>query len=130
MIEQDQTPEKTCASDTADRLDRRDALKKIGALAGSAPAVSLLLTPSSARARGFGGSPCEDDRHRNCHGNGHCGDRPGNGHGHGHGWGHGHGNGAPGGGWNNGGGNGWGKGHGKGWGKGGSKGDKPRGRAL
>lgn len=126
MAEHEQISETEDRARGADTLDRREALKKIGALAGSAPAVSLLLTPSTARARGWGGSPCEDDRHRNCHGNGHGGDRPGNGHGWGHGWGHGTGHGAPGG-WN-GGGKGHGKGHG--WGKGGSKGGKPHGRAL
>lgn len=129
MIEHENKTEIETHSDAAETLDRREALKKIGALAGSAPAVSLLLTPSTARARGMGGSPCEDDRHRNCHGNGHGGGRPGNGHGWGHGWGHGHGNGAPGGGGPRGG----GKGNGHGWGKGGSKGgkgDKPRGRIF
>lgn len=90
------------------RLDRRAALKNIGALAGSAPAITLLLTPSASRANGYGGSPCEDDRHSHCSpGRGHGDDRPGNG----FGWGHepGHGGYGPGG--------KWGKDH-----------DKPKGR--
>ena len=98
-------------------IDRRAALKNIGALAGSAPAVALLLTPSATRANGYGGSPCEDDRHSHCSpGRGHGNDRPGNGFGWGHepghggngfGWGHerGHGGYGPGG--------KWGKDHGK-----------------
>lgn len=40
-------------------LGRREALRNIGALAGAAPAVVLLLAPSTARALGRGGSPCE-----------------------------------------------------------------------
>ena len=40
-------------------IGRRAALKNIGALAGAAPAVAVLLTPSASRALGGGGSPCE-----------------------------------------------------------------------
>lgn len=41
--------------------ERRAALLNIGALAGAAPAVAVLLSPSIARATGSGGSPCEDN---------------------------------------------------------------------
>ncbi len=41
-------------------IGRREALRNIGALAGAAPAVALLLTPSASRALGGGGSPCDD----------------------------------------------------------------------
>lgn len=41
-------------------IGRRDALKGIGALAGAAPAVAMLLSPSVSRAQTSGGSPCED----------------------------------------------------------------------
>lgn len=76
--------------DPAPRVDRRAALKNIGALAGSAPAITLLLTPSATRAKGYGGSPCEGDRHSHCSpGRGHGNDRPGNGFGWGHQPGHG-----------------------------------------
>lgn len=37
---------------------RRAALRNIGALAGAAPAVAVLLSPSVSRAAGAG-SPCE-----------------------------------------------------------------------
>lgn len=40
--------------------ERRAALLNIGALAGAAPAVAVLLSPSVARATGSGGSPCEE----------------------------------------------------------------------
>lgn len=40
-------------------IGRRAALMNIGALAGAAPAVAMLLTPSASRAAGSGGSPCE-----------------------------------------------------------------------
>ncbi|SNS85926.1 hypothetical protein [Tropicimonas sediminicola] len=46
------------AGDTAD-LGRRAALSKIGLLAGAAPAVVMLLTPSESRAEWRGGS-CVD----------------------------------------------------------------------
>ena len=104
-------------------MDRRTALKKIGALAGAAPAVTLLLTPSASRAWGHGGSPCEGHGNKHCGGGGPGHGGPG-GHGHGHGWGHDKGR---------------GKGHdiGKGWGhdrdrgwKSGGGSRKPKGRDL
>jgi len=48
----------TTPDETVD-ASRRAALKNIGALAGAAPAVAVLLTPSASRALGSGGSPCE-----------------------------------------------------------------------
>lgn len=45
-------------TETIDK-ERRAALLNIGALAGAAPAVAVLLSPSAARA-GSGGSPCEE----------------------------------------------------------------------
>lgn len=87
------------------QIDRRTALRNIGALAGAAPAVALLLTPSASRAWGRGGSPCEGHHDHDCGGGGHGG---GWSHG-GGGWGHGHG------GWDDDH-KGWGKGHG-GWGR-------------
>jgi hypothetical protein len=42
-------------------IGRRAALLNIGALAGTAPAVAVLLAPSATRADGGGGSPCEGD---------------------------------------------------------------------
>lgn len=46
-------------SETIDK-ERRAALLNIGALAGAAPAVAVLLSPSIARATSSGGSPCEE----------------------------------------------------------------------
>lgn len=45
-------------TDSVDK-GRRAALRNIGALAGAAPAVAVLLSPSASRAAGSGGSPCE-----------------------------------------------------------------------
>lgn len=42
-------------------VGRRAALRNLGALAGAAPAVAMLLSPSASRAQGSGGSPCESD---------------------------------------------------------------------
>lgn len=47
------------AGDAPVEIGRREALKNIGALAGAAPAVAVLLTPSASRAAGCGGSPGE-----------------------------------------------------------------------
>jgi len=55
---QSQTDESLARSETVD-IGRRAALLNIGALAGAAPAVAMLLTPSASRAAGSGGSPCE-----------------------------------------------------------------------
>ena len=111
-------------------MDRRTALKNIGALAGAAPAVTLLLTPSASRARGDGGSPCEGPGDNHCGGDsghgGHDGhDGRGGGHDLGQGWGRDEGNGR-------GRDNGWSDGRGRdrdrGWKPGGSR--KPKGREL
>lgn len=113
----DNGPEPTDAPD----IDRRAALRNIAALAGTAPAVALLLTPSASRAWGRGGSPCEDDDHHHHCDPGHGG--PGHGWGHGwwhddDGWGHDWGNGWGHGNDDNGWGNGWGNDWGHGWGRG------------
>lgn len=55
---QDKLDESTLQTDCVDK-GRRAALLNIGALAGAAPAVAVLLTPSASRATGSGGSPCE-----------------------------------------------------------------------
>lgn len=52
------TQEDSVHTDSVDK-GRRAALRNIGALAGAAPAVALLLSPSASRANGHGGSPCE-----------------------------------------------------------------------
>ncbi len=52
-------------SEPAEKVDesRRAALKNIGVLAGAAPAVAVLLSPSASRAHGNGGSPVEGGFH-------------------------------------------------------------------
>lgn len=55
---QDQTDAALGHEENVDK-GRRAALMNIGALAGAAPAVAVLLTPSASRAAGSGGSPCE-----------------------------------------------------------------------
>ena len=55
---QDQAAGKTDPAAGVD-VGRRAALKNIGALAGAAPAVAVLLAPSTSRAQSAGGSPCE-----------------------------------------------------------------------
>lgn len=62
--------------DRSRQIDRRAALKNIGALAGAAPAITILLTPSASRARD-GGSPSEQDGHSNCGPGSGCGDHRG-----------------------------------------------------
>jgi len=54
----DHTNEELAPTENVD-IGRRAALRNIGALAGAAPAVAVLLTPSASRALGSGGSPCE-----------------------------------------------------------------------
>lgn len=55
---EDETPGKAAAENSAN-IDRRAALKNIGALAGAAPAVAVLLTPSASRAAcGSPGEAC------------------------------------------------------------------------
>ncbi|MCB1355695.1 MAG: hypothetical protein KDK53_04065 [Maritimibacter sp.] len=65
MIDEKRTFEQRPLDETgaqAESVDkgRRAALLNIGALAGAAPAVAVLLTPSASRGDG-GGSPCEHD---------------------------------------------------------------------
>ncbi|MEZ5766837.1 MAG: hypothetical protein R3D80_03660 [Paracoccaceae bacterium] len=61
--EQKQSQEMRAQNDTAETqgvdMGRRAAMLNIGALAGAAPAVAVLLTPSASRAAGTG-SPCEE----------------------------------------------------------------------
>ena len=57
---QGRADEDTAHTETVD-IGRRAALRNIGALAGAAPAVAVLLTPSASRAWGSGGSPCDGE---------------------------------------------------------------------
>ena len=57
---QGQTDKELTPTENVD-IGRRAALKNIGALAGAAPAVAVLLTPSASRAQVSGGSPCETE---------------------------------------------------------------------